>query len=227
MAQPYNAITVGSILGATFATLKANSVPVVLFLAVFIGGGSLADYLATLEGSEFGLAGGGLQMVVGLGSIVGAYFLMKAMIVTGGGFRETGRHRFIFYVGQSILIALGIGLGFVLLVVPGLIVWARWSLAAPLLVGRGEGAIEAMGRSWELTRGHALNIFLAALPLILFLLLAVGVIATAASTGDEGIGSIVMEHLATNLYTVLSTAMSVGLLGLFEPGTSEIEDIFA
>jgi hypothetical protein len=67
------------------------------------------------------------------------------------------------YVGAvavaSILAAIGIGIGFVLIIVPGLILLTFWSLIVPEIVIGGGGALESFGRSWRTVRGYAWNVF--------------------------------------------------------------------
>jgi hypothetical protein len=67
------------------------------------------------------------------------------------------------YVGTLILngliAAIAIGIGFVLLVVPGLILITIWAVVAPAIVVERRGAIEAFGRSRELVRGHGWAVF--------------------------------------------------------------------
>jgi uncharacterized membrane protein len=55
---------------------------------------------------------------------------------------------------------LAAGLGFVLLVVPGVIISLGLSMAVPLIVDRGLGPIDALGESWKLTDGNRLNLFI-------------------------------------------------------------------
>lgn len=45
-----------------------------------------------------------------------------------------------------------------------LLLWIRWSVTVPVYVLEREGLIEAFGRSWTLTKGSVLRIFLAMLP---------------------------------------------------------------
>ena len=59
----------------------------------------------------------------------------------------------------SILASIGIGIGFVLIIVPGLILLTFWSLLVPEIVIGGAGALEAFGRSWRTVRGYAWNVF--------------------------------------------------------------------
>lgn len=51
----------------------------------------------------------------------------------------------------AILVTIGVGAGTILLLIPGIYVAVRWSVAAPALIGRRAGAIDAMKASWGLT----------------------------------------------------------------------------
>lgn len=59
----------------------------------------------------------------------------------------------------ALLVALGIALGFMLLVIPGLILMVAWSVTTPALVVERLGPVEAIGRSRELTRDYRWPIF--------------------------------------------------------------------
>ncbi len=59
----------------------------------------------------------------------------------------------------SILAAIGIGIGFVLIIVPGLILLTFWSLIVPSIVIGGCRAMESFGRSWRTVRGYAWHVF--------------------------------------------------------------------
>jgi hypothetical protein len=57
-------------------------------------------------------------------------------------------------IGASLLAALGIAAGFVLLVVPGLWLLTIWAVIAPVIVVERRRALDSFGRSRELVRGH-------------------------------------------------------------------------
>jgi hypothetical protein len=59
----------------------------------------------------------------------------------------------------SILASIGIAIGFILIIVPGLILLTYWSLIVPEIVIGGAGALESFGRSWRTVRGYAWNVF--------------------------------------------------------------------
>ena len=54
----------------------------------------------------------------------------------------------------SVLWLFGVTGGLLLLIIPGLILLARWNLSAPVLLAEDSTAARSLGRSWELTRRH-------------------------------------------------------------------------
>jgi hypothetical protein len=59
----------------------------------------------------------------------------------------------------GILAVLGIGLGLILLIVPGLYLLTRWILIIPVIVLEGRSAGESFGRSRDLVSGFGWNVF--------------------------------------------------------------------
>src|ERR1700753_2935850 len=61
--------------------------------------------------------------------------------------------------GASILAAIGITIGFILIIIPGLILLTFWSLIVPSIVLGGSPAMGSFGASWRTVRGFAWNVF--------------------------------------------------------------------
>ena len=59
----------------------------------------------------------------------------------------------------SILASIGIAIGFVLIIVPGLILLTFWSLIVPSIVIGGEGITGSFSKSWRTVRGYAWHVF--------------------------------------------------------------------
>lgn len=59
----------------------------------------------------------------------------------------------------SILLALGVMIGLVFLIVPGVILYVMWSVAVPALVEERRGVFGSFGRSRDLTRGARWKVF--------------------------------------------------------------------
>ena len=62
-------------------------------------------------------------------------------------------------IAASILAGIGISIGFVLLIIPGLILLTFWSLIVPSIVIGGEGVFSSFSKSWRTVRGYAWHVF--------------------------------------------------------------------
>jgi len=62
-------------------------------------------------------------------------------------------------IGLGIVVTFGIGIGFALLFVPGVIVALMWSVAVPALVEERSGVFASLGRSRALTKGSRWRLF--------------------------------------------------------------------
>jgi hypothetical protein len=100
-------------------------------------------------------------------SIVGTAVVQGALVEavdqerrhrTGGLLQATWK-RAGALLGVSLLTGIGVALGLFLLVVPGLILFTRWSLAVPAVMLEGRSPRDAMRRSRELVEGHGWQIF--------------------------------------------------------------------
>jgi hypothetical protein len=72
----------------------------------------------------------------------------------------------------SVLASIAIGIGLLLIIVPGLILLTFWSLIVPWIVIGGAGAMESFGRSWRTVRGYGWRVF--GTYVLVFLILIVG-----------------------------------------------------
>ena len=70
-----------------------------------------------------------------------------------------GLRRFGSVLWVALLVALTVGVGFLLLIIPGLIFLAMFAVAVPAVVVEGQRGTKAMGRSWNLVKGHFWHVF--------------------------------------------------------------------
>jgi hypothetical protein len=84
-------------------------------------------------------------------------------------------------IGAGILAGLGIALGFVLLIVPGLILLTWWCLISPVIVLEGKRIGESFSRSRALVRGHGWTVFGVVIISVLVSAIASGVIQSIFS----------------------------------------------
>jgi len=67
--------------------------------------------------------------------------------------------RLLPVIAVSLCMGLGIGLGAILLLVPGIMLACRWYVSVPACIAERTGVFESMGRSRDLTKGHRWQIF--------------------------------------------------------------------
>jgi uncharacterized membrane protein len=73
-------------------------------------------------------------------------------------YKRVGR-KALRVIAILILAGLVVGVGFLLLIVPGIILLCRTALAVPVSMLEDSKAIRSIERSMELTKGHALSVF--------------------------------------------------------------------
>jgi hypothetical protein len=98
-------------------------------------------------------------------------------------------------VGQLMLVglvaAIGVVIGFVLLVVPGLVLLTIWAVAAPVVVLERPPGLGALGRSRELVRGNAWQVFAVIALLYIVVLVLTSVLGLAAESTSTALGIVV------------------------------------
>lgn len=113
------------------------------------------DVLAQMRGAP------GENLVTTLLNLAMSIAVIKAVLTDLAGGRPTfassmqgmGKH-FPGAVGQTIVSNIGIGLGLLLFVVPGLILMAMWYVCLPVKVHEEKGALVSLDRSAKLTEGN-------------------------------------------------------------------------
>jgi hypothetical protein len=149
----------------------------------------------------------------------------------------------LFLVG--LLSGLGIILGLILLVVPGIILYVMWSVAAPALVEERLGPVEALGRSRDLTRGARWKVFgLSLVVLVVYWLISIvvgvlmviwyGGMTDFARLATQGLPlayllfSAVTQTIISAVWGVIQSSLYVELREWKDgPATERLADIFA
>jgi ABC-type multidrug transport system fused ATPase/permease subunit len=106
-------------------------------------------------------------------------------------------------IGAGILLGIGVGIGFVLFVVPGLFLLTIWIAVIPALVLESRGIGESFGRSRELVSGNGWNVFGV---IVLTILLLIGVWLVL---------SLVLTPLADWLASLIGQAVNSLVIGPF------------
>jgi hypothetical protein len=111
-------------------------------------------------------------------------------------------------IGNGILRGIGIAIGFVLLIVPGLILLTIWSVTSPAIVAERQGVMAAFGRSHELVRGQAWTVF-GCIVVAFLIVIAVSIVLASVGAAIGGIaGAIIGAVLAGVLSAPVAALVS-------------------
>lgn len=81
------------------------------------------------------------------------------------------RKGYLNIVLANLLVVAIVGIGFILLIVPGIIFWCRLAFVPYLVIDKGLDPVAAIEKSWFMTRGHGWRIFgMYLLSVVLFML---------------------------------------------------------
>jgi hypothetical protein len=156
---------VSGVLGEAWQQYRAHAAHflVIAFVIYFV-----AAVLEALLGAFAGVFGAILSLLIGFF----AAFLLQAALVKAVQDVRDGRVDLnlgetvaaaVPYIAPvaaaSVLAAIGIGIGFVLIIVPGLVLLTFWSLIIPFIVIGGAGVFDSFSRSWRTVRGYAWHVF--------------------------------------------------------------------
>jgi len=121
--------------------------------------------------------------------------------------------------GRLILVGLvagvGIVIGFVAIIVPGLILITVWSVIAPVVVLERPPGLRALRRSRELVRGHGWQVFGVILVLVVginVLADAIEVIGDSAGTGAGIVVTVIVQILTAPLAALAASVLYFELL---------------
>src|SRR3954452_581231 len=123
-------------------------------------------------------------------------------------------------LGLAIVAGIGIAIGFVLLIIPGLILLTIWAVAAPVMVIEHPGVFAALGRSRDLVRGYGWPVF-GTIVIAALIDLAVNIVAAVVASGLSEAGTAVVNWIAATLtapiFALTSPPLYSALLAEKEP----------
>jgi hypothetical protein len=204
--------TVGGVYSHGWNILKADFWTLLLI-------GFVAWLLTFVIGSALGRASGGSQFLsfvyqLLVGSPIGfgaAYAWLRAVRGTRpevGDLFMPFQRCYVSAVIAGLLTEIIIAVGFILLIVPGIILAVRLSFVAFLVVDEGRGPVEALSESWRRTSGYSWTILGAALLAILIVI--VGLILLVVGS----IPATMLVYLAfASLYAAVTARKASGLAG--------------
>jgi hypothetical protein len=119
----------------------------------------------------------------------------------------------------ALLVGLGVFVGFLVFIIPGLILLTQWAVAAPVVVCELRTPFEALRRSRFLVRGHGWQVFSVLVVTFLIVLivdLLLASIANAVSGGDVSlaIAQLLGGALTAPIFALASAVLYLELLQL-------------
>ncbi|HMO00895.1 MAG TPA: hypothetical protein PKD59_15895 [Miltoncostaeaceae bacterium] len=106
--------------------------------------------------------------------------------------------RLVALAGAGILALVGICIGLVLLIVPGLVLLTWWLVVSPVIMIEHRRVLESFGRSRELVQGSAWPVFTVAVLTLLIILVAGVVLALALSPINSDSWKTLIGQAVTN-----------------------------
>jgi hypothetical protein len=208
-------IGAGEVVSETFAVYRENFGA--LFgsaLAVFVVVGVIAGIVQTGDSVVLGLIAAVIRLA---GHALYTGFVVRLVQDVRDGRRdetvgdlfEAAMPAIVALIVFGVLFGIAVGIGFVFLIVPGLILLTFWSVGAPAIVVEGIGPIEAFGRSWRLVRGNAWSVF-GALLLIFLIVLVIQFVISAIATPIADVALVIAVVLGAALTApIYSLAVSI------------------
>ena len=232
MAEAGGKMDIGRVLTNTFGVISRN--PVVFlglsFLVVAIpqallqlamGVGDPADQAASMvaffESPALIISGiAGWFVLIILSVLLQATFIVATVNDLGGRPVNIGEcitqalRKLLPLIGLGILFTIGIMVGFVLLVIPGIILYLMWIIAAPVMMAEDKGILDSFKRSAELTKGSKRWILLL---LIIFFVLAMIIGGIGGAIGIFSASAAIIVGLITN--TIVGSLQSAGIASIY------------
>jgi hypothetical protein len=235
-------LSIGEILDRTFTLyrkkfwlfLGISALPNLLPLAFGLSGVLLAA-VGAAAGATPGAGAGAVASMLGLGLVAVVVRLLAVLLSQGATVTAVSE----LYLGRTIgimesfrrvrgelgllfgilfLSGLATGVGFLLLIIPGIIVMCRLIVSLPSGLLENLGARESLSRSWDLTRGNTLRAFLI---LLLFYALQFG-LSFGLSLPLAFLAPVFRNHplwattvtVATQVITFLATVLTQPILNI-------------
>jgi hypothetical protein len=181
--------------------------------------------VAILSGVVYAATPGPLELLVILvvGAIAGVYF--QGMVVEAA--RDILDGRRDHTVGSlfrsvtpvvvplaiaGILAGIATGIGFLLLIVPGLILLTIWAVIAPVIVIERTSAIDAFGRSRELVRGNGWQVFGVIVVVYLLQFVSSLVLQALANSISDSVTAYAVSELIVRLLVAPLSALAAAVL---------------
>jgi len=238
-APPQEKMDLGRVFSRGFAALGANFLP---FLAVSLGLAGLPAFIVQYWARSDWAVIGNLLIGFVATTLLEGVLVRSTVLHLSGRDADIGASALLalrllpLLFLQSLLLAMITGIGLLLVVVPGVMIYCATIVAVPALIEERSGVIASIGRSTALTGGSRWQIFLICVLLWIFEMVVQGLAAQFADlveTGPAdplaaGIAIGIGTSLSTLIFAVVTAALYVELREVREGASvNALADIFA
>ncbi len=225
---------IGDLLNGMMDELRGNKPAVLRYLAIFIVLTAIAGYLdlslglvdqSASQDWDTGFEYGPIGMIVLIASVVGQFWLFGKILGVDVQLSGDNAGRILAFIGLSIVTGLGVMFATVLLIIPGLFVGSRWLMSPAFFVHDNDAVFEAMGKSWNQTRGNTLTIALAAV-IIVLCLFVLSLLAAIITFSELMILEAIAGAILGELFTVLFVGLSVTTFRKISDSAGTVSQVF-
>ncbi len=242
----------GRVIERTFGAIGANGLPLLLMGLIFVGlpQAALVWGQAQFMQTETNLMTAGvfvwlISLVVGIVCSVIMQGVVTHTVVADLQGRKASLgesvgvalRSFWVLLAVGIVAGLGMALGLILLVVPGILIFLIWLVAGPVVVAEGTGIGRALQRSRDLTRNHRwwlllLTVIYGVISWVIGIVVAIAGMATTSFQVDVGLNFVTLvlgpltQAISTLLWAAIIAATYVELRTVKEGGGQTVASIF-
>ena len=223
-------VSVGGVINETFSIYGENLGPLIASaLIVFVVVGIASGLLTNAGGIILGV----LALIVSLvGQAIYVGFVVNLVEDVRDGRRDHSMGDLFSaaspaipaLIGFGILFAIGVGIGFVLLIIPGLFLITMWCVGAPAIVVEKIGVFDAFGRSWGLVKQNGWSVFgalLVTLIIVFAIQFVLALIGTAIGLGGVLVANIISGAITAPIFAIAVTVIYFELAGGFAAPAAE------
>lgn len=217
-------LRVGALLTGMLRMINGNLVGALIALVLATAVATVFDLLQpdTINNLPASLAGAVMQ------------FVLTKTALGRVGLLHRGRSAVLSFIGLNICTSMGILLGMLLLIVPGLILAARWSASLPILLAEDVGVGESLGESWRRTEGNTVSILLAflvvAAPFLVLLVASAAVAAAGPAVMPVSVDPAIqagLTNLAAYAAQIVGVYLNVAIYAAVTVEPEGVEQVFA
>lgn len=229
---------IGRIIERTFGSLGANAAILLITALIFIGvpefglrwgeislrdmAGAQAVLFWPLVGFVVGIVGSSLMQGAVTHAVIADIQGRKSSL--GESLAAAAKYFWVL-LGVGLLTGIAIGIGIVLLIVPGVLMMLAWFVVGPVVVAERANVGKALSRSRDLTRNHRFSILMLALiywvaALVIAFVGGVALTATGLAAGSTGelIAMAVLQSLIAMIGAAGAASVYVELRTVKEGG---------